>query len=309
VSPLLSKITTKEVKVLERRVSSEMQDRTDDALSGLEVLLKRLERIRGKVAVLTGAGISAESGIPTFRGPEGYWTVGSTEYRPEQMATEAMFALDPWEVWSWYLYRRTVCRHAEPNAGHLAVARMEELLGDRFRLITQNVDGLHLRAGSSNERTFQIHGNLHFMRCKASCSQDLYPVPTAMEDKGRNQPLSEYEKTLLVCPACGGMTRPHVLWFDEFYNEHFYAADSAIQWASRSDLLLVVGTAGATNLPMQIGRLVSQNPEALLIDVNPSPNPFQELARSHPRGVVLQGNSGELLPEVVALWETVGVLD
>jgi NAD-dependent deacetylase len=275
----------------------------EEELSRLDPLLKGLEEARGHVAVLTGAGISAESGIPTFRGPEGYWTVGSTEYRPEEMATQSMFAVDPWEVWSWYLYRRTVCRKADPNPGHVAVARIEAVLGDRFRLITQNVDGLHLRAGTTVERTFQIHGNLHFMRCARACTPDLFPIPSSIEDKGRNQPVRPSEKDGLTCPRCGGMTRPHVLWFDEFYDEHFYRANSAIQWASQSDLLLVVGTAGATTLPMQIGEIVSRNPDAILIDVNPNPNPFQGLARAHPRGFVLQGSSGEVLPRLVSLWE------
>jgi NAD-dependent deacetylase len=273
----------------------------------LEKLLREVERTQGRVSVLTGAGISAESGVPTFRGPEGYWTVGSTEYRPEEMATEAMFSINPWEVWSWYLYRRTVCRSAKPNPGHLAVARIEEILADRFRLITQNVDGLHLLAGNSPERTFQIHGNLHFMRCRASCSPQLYPVPSTVPDKGKNEPLNPREKAALVCPACGGMTRPHVLWFDEFYNERFYRAESAVQWATRSDLLIVVGTAGATTLPIQIGRIVAQNPEAVLVDVNPNPNPFRDLARTHPGGVVLEGKSGELLPTFVSLWQACSV--
>ena len=223
------------------------------------------------------------------------------------MATQAMFSIDPWEVWAWYLYRRTVCRKACPNPGHFAVARMEEILVDRFRLITQNVDGLHLRAGSTAERTFQIHGNLHFMRCAAACRSRLYPIPSKMQGKGRNQPLNEQEKAALHCPGCGGMTRPHVLWFDEFYDEHFYRANSAIQWASGSELLLVVGTAGATTLPMQIGQTVSQNPDAVLIDVNPNANPFQGLARNHPNGIVLEGNSGDVLPRIVALWENLGI--
>jgi len=93
-----------------------------------EKLLRQFKESGGRVTVLTGAGISAESDIPTFRGPEGYWTVGSKEYRPEEMATQAMFARAPWEVWAWYLYRRTVCRNAKPNDGHRGVAEMESLL-------------------------------------------------------------------------------------------------------------------------------------------------------------------------------------
>ena len=121
-------------------------------------LLDQLYALRdgdGSLVVLSGAGISAESGIPTFRGKEGYWTVGSTEYHPQEMATFAMFTREPEAIWGWYLYRRTVCHEAGPNAGHQAVVRMEQALGDRFLLITQNVDGLHLRAGNSLERTFQ----------------------------------------------------------------------------------------------------------------------------------------------------------
>ena len=285
---------------------SDISSRMDGPLAKLAGLLGGLEETRGKVSVLTGAGISAESGIPTFRGPEGYWTVGSKEYRPEQMSTRAMFSLDPWEVWSWYLYRRTLCRKAVPNPGHSGVARIEEILGDRFRLITQNVDGLHLRAGNTKERTFQIHGNLHFRRCATACSADLFPIPSSIGDRGRNQTLSPKEKASLKCPGCGGLTRPHVLWFDEYYDEHFYQANSAIRWAVESALLLVVGTTGATTLPMQIGAIVSQNQDAILIDVNPSPNPFQELARSHPNGLVLPGPSGEILPKVVELWEKAG---
>ena len=163
--------------------------------------------------------------------------------------------------------------------------------------------GLHLRAGNTPDRTFQIHGNLHFMRCAAACCPDLFPLPSRIGDKGKGQAVNEEEKAALTCPRCGGITRPHVLWFDEFYDEAFYRANSAVNWASASDLLLVVGTAGATTLPMQIGRIVSQNPDALLIDVNPGANPFQDLASHHPNGVVLKGPSGEILPKLVALWE------
>jgi len=99
----------------------------------------------GKVIGLTGAGVSAESGIPTFRGKEGYWTVGSRDYHPQELATHEAFTEMPWEVWAWYLYRRGVCRAAAPNAAHEAFVRLDKALGDRFALITQNVDGLHRR--------------------------------------------------------------------------------------------------------------------------------------------------------------------
>ena len=105
--------------------------------------------------------------MPTFRGKEGYWTVGSRNYHPQELATREAFSHMPDEVWRWYLYRRSVCRRAAPNAGHMALVRLEERFGERFALVTQNVDGLHLRAGSSRERTFEIHGNIDYLRWPA----------------------------------------------------------------------------------------------------------------------------------------------
>jgi len=271
----------------------------------LKRLLERFPARSGRMAVLTGAGISAESGIPTFRGPEGYWRVGSREYRPEEMATYAMFRRDPWEVWSWYLYRWTVCARAQPNRGHTGVAAMERALGDRFRLITQNVDGLHLRAGNSGERTFQIHGNLHHMRCGRPCSTDLRPLPSSVQPKGRNEPVREEEKRLLICPACGGLARPHVLWFDECYDEPLFRAESAVRWAVGADLLLVVGTAGATTLPLRVGEIFCGKTGAVFLDVNPDPNPFSRMAETHPNGLALYGKSGEMIPAFLEVWEGV----
>jgi len=267
-------------------------------------LLEPFKDNNKRITVLTGAGISAESGIPTFRGPEGYWTVGSREYRPEQMATHSMFTQNPWESWAWYLYRHTVCKNAEPNSGHRAIVRMEEIFKDRFRLVTQNVDGLHLRAGNSRERTFQIHGNINYIRCSGECTPKLFDFPKEIGDKEKDQPVTEEEKKLLTCPRCGSIARPHVLWFDECYNETWYKAESAMAWATSTDLLLVVGTAGATNLPMQIGGMVARNPEAVIVDINPSDNPFRQFAARHDRGIALDGPGGEFLPELLSLWET-----
>src|SRR5438876_11446812 len=104
----------------------------------------------GGVVALTGAGVSAESGIPTFRGKEGYWIIGAREYHPQELATHEAFAAMPWSVWAWYLYRRGVCQRAHPNPAHAALARLATErpgLPDRFALITQKVDGLHRRAG------------------------------------------------------------------------------------------------------------------------------------------------------------------
>jgi NAD-dependent deacetylase len=251
---------------------------------------------KGLLVVLTGAGISAESGIPTFRGPGGFWTVGSEAYRPEEMATFGMFTRHPEAVWQWYLYRFGLCRHAEPNPGHRAVREMEEALTDRFLLITQNVDGLHLRAGNTEARTFQIHGNIGKVRCSRECTHDVRPMPAAVREKAKEAPLTEDDRAALHCPGCGAWQRPHVLWFDESYNEHHYRFESSIQAAIAADVLITVGTSGATNLPTQVGTIAAQK-GALLVDVNPEANPFSDLA-TRAGGHFLKGPSGTVLPEI-----------
>ncbi len=266
-----------------------MQERIENAIR------QRMGQ-QGRLVVLTGAGISAESGIPTFRGPEGYWTVGSVNYRPEQMATYQMFSRHPESVWQWYLYRLGVCREAGPNAGHRAVERMERLLGDRFLLVTQNVDGLHLRAGNSLERTYAIHGNIELVRCGDDCCRDVFPMPADVSTKSKREPLDDQDREALRCPRCAAWLRPHVLWFDEYYDEQWYRFDSSIHAAASADLLLVVGTAGATNLPSQMGAVAARN-DALIIDVNPNANPFSALAQRS-GGFFLQQGAGGVLPRI-----------
>lgn len=262
----------------------------------LETLLDGIRRDRGRVVVLTGAGISAESGIPTFRGAEGYWVVGSRNYMPQEMATRAMFEQAPEEVWRWYLYRFGVCRHAEPNAGHAALVRLEAALGERFTLVTQNIDGLHRRAGSRN--VYCIHGDAAWVRCAAECGGGLLEQP-AFPPRGKDDPFTREDRARLTCPRCGAWLRPHVLWFDEYYDEPYYRMESALRAAEQADLLVVVGTSGATNLPMQIGRLAFQR-GAALVDVNPEPNPFAELAERAERGFFARGSACARLPEIAA---------
>jgi NAD-dependent deacetylase len=256
-----------------------------------------------QLTVLTGAGISAESGIPTFRGPEGYWTVDSREYHPQEMATYRLFVEKPYEVWKWYLYRMGICAAAKPNPGHQAVAALERAVPGRFTLITQNVDNLHLRAGNSLENTFQIHGNIFFVRCQAECDFGVQPLPIGLEAKGKGEELSADEKSLLACPNCGDMLRPHVLWFDESYDEVYYRFQSSLTVASQTDLLITVGTSGATNLPNQVVWMVFQN-EGTIIDINIERNPFADLAEKSPGGTFIQGASAEVLPEIVEILNT-----
>lgn len=252
----------------------------------------------GKITVLTGAGVSAESGIPTFRGPEGYWTIGSKEYHPQEMATHAMFLRQPEEVWKWYLYRLGVCRNADPNPGHHALVKMEQLFGDRFTLITQNVDGLHLRAGNSPEKTFQIHGNIFYMRCAVNCTSKIFPVPEELPGKKRDETLTDTDRQMIRCPDCGGYARPHILWFDETYDEENYRFYSSLKVAQETELLLIVGTSGATNLPNQVAWEVKSH-QGIIVDINIEMNPFSELALGSKRGFFLREASGAALPSVM----------
>ncbi|MFO0582779.1 MAG: Sir2 family NAD-dependent protein deacetylase [Anaeromyxobacter sp.] len=262
----------------------------------LAEILKGVRDAGGRVVALTGAGISAESGIPTFRGEEGYWVVGSRNYMPQEMATREMFDRNPEEVWRWYLYRFGVCRHARPNAGHDALVALERALGERFTLVTQNIDGLHRRAGS--KRVFAIHGDAQWVRCADGCGLGLVDLPD-LGVRDAHTPLSSADADRLTCEKCGGWLRPHVLWFDEYYDEENYRADSAMAAAERADLLLVVGTSGATNLPSQIGRVAFQR-GAAVVDVNPDPNPFADLALRLPNGFFARGKAAERLPEIAA---------
>ena len=267
----------------------------------------------GHVLVLTGAGVSAESGIPTFRGKEGYWTVGAREYHPQELATHEAFERMPWEVWAWYLYRLGVCRRAEPNAGHEALVRLEAAMPDRFALVTQNVDGLHRRAGSPDATTFPIHGDISQMRCAADCGTarsgaagrrsdagghrgDRWPIPAAvpMLAKGAQVPIEA--QALLACPRCGGMARPHVLWFDESYDEERFHLDTVRRLAAGAALLVVVGTSAQTNLPWQVVTLAGRS-GAVIVDVNLEDNPFGDIAAAS--GGVIRSSSATALPAIV----------
>ncbi len=252
------------------------------------------------IVLLTGAGISAESGIPTFRGEGGYWRIGSTNYRPEELATRRAFDRIPEDVWAWYLYRRGVCRQAEPNQAHTAVAELGSCCGGMVLLITQNVDGLHRRAGSPPNRTYEIHGNIEMMRCSEDCTPDVTPIPDAVDiawDKDRA--LTPADAASLRCEACGSWMRPHVLWFDETYDEAHFRFESSIAAASSTPLLLVVGTTGRTNLPLQIGQLAARSGASLVV-VNPEPNPFSEFAAQSSRGAFIQSTAGAAVPTLCA---------
>ena len=260
-------------------------------------LLEPIRRNKAKILVLTGAGISAESGIPTFRGHEGYWVIGSKNYIPEEMATHAMFERYPEQVWRWYLLRFGICAKAQPNRAHRALVALERAFSNQFTLVTQNIDGLHRRAGSNEARTFCIHGDAAYVRCADDCGAGLLPLP-AMGDEPIELELTAEQRRLLRCPKCGGWLRPQVLWFDECYDEANYRAESAMGAALEAELLLVVGTSGATSLPMHIG-VVCQQRGVTIIDINPESNPLSVLAQQSKQGCAVRNTASDALPGIV----------
>lgn len=222
--------------------------------------------------MLSGAGISAESGIPTFRGREGWWR----REDPAKLATADAFRRDPAYVWEWYEYRRGLVGRAEPNDGHRAVAAWEG--GGRDVLVaTQNVDDLHERAGS--RRVVHIHGSIWRVKCFA-CAAD------PRED--RTIPFPELPPP---CPACGGALRPDVVWFGEMLPPApLRAIDEFI--AAGVDLAVVVGTEATFQYITGIA-LAAREAGALLVEVNPS-----RTALSDGVDVRLEGPAGELLPRI-----------
>jgi len=199
------------------------QVQTSDAGAVVEVVADWL-RSATSVAVLTGAGISAESGIPTFRGPGGVWKT----YRAEELATPEGFARDPKLVWEWYDWRRSVIAEAQPNAGHRALAEVERRV-PRFTLITQNVDGLHDRAGSKN--VLKVHGDIWTVRC-TSC------------EKERRDLRPRLEQIPPYC-SCGEMERPGVVWFGEGLPEGVW--EQAVRATREADLFFVIGTSAVVH--------------------------------------------------------------
>ncbi len=209
-----------------------------------------------KVVVLTGAGISAESGIPTFRGPDGLWR----SYKPEELATPEAFRRDPSLVWEWYLWRRSIIAKAEPNEGHKGLVLLEERYKDSFLLLTQNVDGLHQRAGS--KRVVELHGNIWRVRC-LNCGARYYDYNTF------------YEKLPPSCKECGGLIRPDVVWFGESLPED--ALEKAFEGASSCQVFVVIGTSGvvypAGGLPF-----LAKRKGAKVIEINTEETPISSIA-------------------------------
>ncbi len=260
-----------------------------------------IDAIKGerKITFLVGAGLSAESGIPTFRGKDGFWTDGSRNYTPQEIGTKKMFDVAFDQVWRWFLYRISICNKAVPNQGHIELSKIENLIPDRFSLISQNVDGLHFRKETNTQNVFLIHGDLRFMRCSEECTKNVFPIPTAIieKDRDRNTPFTYDESLLLVCPNCGEPTRPHVLWFDEYYNEHHYHLHKVLKIAKDTGLLFIIGTSGATNLPQKIVENTLKR-QGAVIDINPNDNLFTKKIDQLKNGYRVQENSSATLTAI-----------
>ena len=223
------------------------------------------------VAVLTGAGVSAESGVPTFRGDNGLWK----QYRAEDLATPGAFARDPKLVWEWYDWRRSVIAQATPNAGHYALAQAETR-ARKFTLITQNVDGLHELAGSRN--VLRLHGSIWILRC----------IDCGREHEDRRTPLPELPPRC----ECGGLLRPGVVWFGEPLPAKIWQEAEAA--ARSADLFLLIGTSAFVYPAAGLAPLAKSS-GARVVEIN-----IAETGLSDAIDEFLQGPSGELLPQLIA---------
>ena len=239
-----------------------------------------------RAIVLTGAGVSAESGVPTFRGSEGLWR----QYRPEELATPEAFGRDPRLVWEWYGWRRDLVAQCEPNAAHFAIAHWVRARPER-RIVTQNVDGLHMLAAraasdesevSPADRPLELHGSLFRTRCTA-CGQRV-------ESRAAIDATSE--ASLPRCQRCSGLLRPYVVWFGESLDPA--VVETGFELAASAEVCLVVGTSAVVHPAASIAFLAA-DAGAALIEVNPEPTPLTALAAAS-----LRAPAGQVLPEMLA---------
>ncbi|MEV6489335.1 NAD-dependent deacylase [Actinoplanes sp. NPDC051633] len=250
-----------------------MHTSSSDQLREASALLNAANR----VVVFTGAGISADSGVPTFRDAlTGLWA----RFDAERLATPQAFADDPALVWGWYEWRRALARRVAPSPGHVAVAALERRTPGTV-VVTQNVDDLHEQAGSST--VIHLHGSLFAPRCSA-CAQPARTAETMPESDGERIPPPS-------CDACGSPVRPGVVWFGEALPSA--ALEAAVEAAANADVLLSVGTSGlvypAAEVPQVTARMGGK-----VIQVNPAPTPLDPIAT-----VSLRGTAAEVLPALI----------
>ena len=241
----------------------------------MQAIVKIIKNAKHLV-ILTGAGVSKESGVPTFRDAmDGLWA----KYDPQQLATPRAFAQNPKLVWDWYDYRRGLVNNAKPNAGHIALAQLEKL-HPKLWIITQNVDNLHEQAGST--RLIRLHGNIAESICYNQCQGGRVVVnkDDFVWDADHTTPPH--------CPHCGGYLRPNVVWFEEPLPPQ--AIQSAYDIANRCDVMLIIGTSGMVSPASDLPHLALNN-GAALIEVNPDESMITPYVDAH-----LKGASGVILP-------------
>ncbi|MEI7847678.1 MAG: NAD-dependent deacylase [Chloroflexota bacterium] len=228
------------------------------------------------VTVLTGAGVSQESGLRTFRDAQtGFWA----QYRPEDLATPEAFERDPKLVWDWYAMRREIIKEVKPNPGHYALVQMARLFPN-FTLITQNVDGLHQQAGS--KAVIELHGNIQEIKC-SRCTE----IARQWDDNTENVP---------ICTKCGGLLRPNVIWFGESLPGQ--ALVNAAEASSKCDVFFTIGTSGLVQ-PAASLAIAAKNSNAIVVQINLDATPVNPKV-----DYILVGKSGEILPEIIrAGWD------
>src|SRR5262245_45071984 len=224
-----------------------------------------------RVLVLTGAGVSAESGIPTFRGKDGYWR----NLDPTKLATADAFARDPQLVWDWYGDRRRRIRNARPNAAHEAIARLAQCTDD-FLLVTQNVDDLHARAGVPAEKIVQIHGDIFVTRC-SRCDWRRFEHEYPPSPRLRRTSAQEQEEGIPKCSQCTALMRPGVVWFDEQLPSNEVVRVETFLDGGACDVVIVAGTTATFGYIIDWALRGSRD-GAELIEVNPEETPLSRFA-------------------------------
>ena len=240
------------------------------------VELISLLRETSKLVALTGAGVSQESGLRTFRDAQtGLWA----QYKPEDLASPQAFRRDPKLIWDWYAWRREAVKGVRPNAGHYALVNIETRVPE-FTLITQNVDGLHRMAG--NQNVLELHGNIQRVRCS-----ECYTFAETWGDD---------TETVPQCSVCGGLLRPDVVWFGEALPRD--QLEAAVKAARTCDVFFSIGTSGVVQPAASLAH-AARNRGSVVVEINAEPTPLTSKAN-----YAFHGKSGEILPELVkTVWK------
>ncbi len=240
-----------------------------DTKNAIDIVSKKIKEVKS-LTIISGSGISAESGIPTFRGKEGLWK----KYRAENLATPRAFYSNPELVWEWYNWRREIISDKKPNPAHEACVELEKKFGSSFHIITQNVDGLHQEAGSRN--VIEVHGSLWRTKC-TNCGN-----LSINREKLDNHP---------KCNLCNGLLRPDVIWFGESLDEDVVL--KAFNTIFASEMVIIVGTSGVVYPAAQFGSTAKDN-GSYLVEIN-----LDETPNSDQMDISIRGKAGEILPSIV----------